>query len=136
MALRRTKTRNDDNQLNLFGYDANRSNHIDAVRPDSGETLARVPPENGAGNGGNGHAPREALRSAGSDAEGNGRPDRDADSTTLLTATSRDGSVGSSPAEIPPAATGRLRSLTPVRDAETVFNHQNYRITDGDKIGV
>ena len=44
--------------------------------------------------------------------------------------------MGSSPAEIPLTATGRLRSLTPVRDAETVFNHQNYRITDGDKIGV
>jgi hypothetical protein len=44
--------------------------------------------------------------------------------------------VGSNPAEIPPAATGRLRSLTPVRDAEPVFNQRNYRITDGDKIGV
>jgi hypothetical protein len=44
--------------------------------------------------------------------------------------------VGSSPAEIPPSAAGRLRSLTPVRDAEPVFNQQNYRITDGDKIGV
>jgi hypothetical protein len=29
-----------------------------------------------------------------------------------------------------------LRSLTPVRDAEPVFNQKNYRITDADKIGV
>ncbi|HEY3915964.1 MAG TPA: methyltransferase domain-containing protein [Verrucomicrobiae bacterium] len=44
--------------------------------------------------------------------------------------------MGSSPAEIHPPAAGRPRSLTPVRDEEPVRNQNNYRITDGDKIGV
>ena len=136
MALRRTKTRHDDNQLDLFGYDTNRSNHIDTVRPDGGEALAGVPPENGAGTGSNGHTSGEALRSAGNDSERNGRSDREADPAVVFATTGRDDSVGTDSGEIHPSAAGRFPSLTPVRDAEPVYNQRNYRITDGDKVGV
>jgi hypothetical protein len=81
MAFKRTKARLDDNQLDLFGYDTKRTNHIDPVRTDGGETLARVSPENGEANGSNGRTSRDALRSAGEDEGRNGRPHAEADPT-------------------------------------------------------
>ena len=56
MAKRPNKN-DESGQLNLFSfnknrYDSNDTNHTDTIRQDGGETLARISPEHGGGNGG------------------------------------------------------------------------------------
>src|SRR5688572_19940764 len=51
MALKRSKPKTNDTQLDLFAYARNDTDHADAVRNDGRETLARVSSENGEGIG-------------------------------------------------------------------------------------
>lgn len=44
--------------------------------------------------------------------------------------------MGNDPGAIHSPVPGRIRSLTPVREAETVRNQNNYRITEADKVGI
>src|SRR5258708_31058082 len=75
MALKRSKPRADDTQLDLFSYARNDTNHADAVRNDGRETLARVPPENGERLGTERTAPGDVVGSGGENSERDRRPD-------------------------------------------------------------
>src|SRR5580658_5151870 len=136
MAFKRTKARLDDNQLDLFGYATNRTNHIDTIRTDGEEALARVSPEHGEANGSNGRTSGDAVRSPGKDEGRNGRPHAEAHPAELHPGPSSSDGMGNGEGEIHSADAGKPSSLTPFRDAEPVRNQNNYRITDADRVGV
>src|SRR5438034_10716611 len=51
MALKRSKPRANDAQLDLFSYTGGNNDHPDSIRNDGRRTLAEVLPENGEGIG-------------------------------------------------------------------------------------
>ena len=72
MALKRSKRQPND-QLDLFGRDGKKHDHVDSIRIDGRGTLAGAPATDGGGNGADGHAPANV---AGGRGEDQGRDDR------------------------------------------------------------
>jgi N12 class adenine-specific DNA methylase len=125
--------KNNDEQLDLFAfkqnrYDNNRTNHTDAIRTDGGETLARVSPEHGGRNGGQGRASGDASGGGGEDGERNARPDAAISETGLDAATGARPGLGNREGALPSAATGSGRE-------RVVRNPNNYRISPADGVG-
>src|SRR6185437_1784602 len=102
MALKRSKSNPDKDQLDLFTYSGgdHDRNNTDAVRIDGGETLARVSPQHGARNGRQGYSSSDA---AGSTGENRRRTGEDLATTESRRHSSRSGiqnGVGNSQGEI------------------------------------
>ena len=70
MALKRSRSRIDDAQLDLFAYAGNDTDHANPVRDDGRETLARVFSENGERIGTLRPTSGDAIRSGGQNSKG------------------------------------------------------------------
>src|SRR5450432_3120868 len=68
---KRPNQNDDGEQLNLFSLNQNHydSNHTDPIRQNGGETLARIPPDHGGGNGSQGRPSGDALGGRGENGE-------------------------------------------------------------------
>src|SRR2546425_1137322 len=105
MALKRSKPRADDTQLNLFAYARNDTNQADSVRNDGRETLARVPSENGERFGTERAAPRDVVGGGGENGELDVRPDAERNEGRINSATGPRSVLGNGEGEIHPPAT-------------------------------
>src|SRR5207253_2187420 len=130
MALKRSKAKTDDSQLNLFSdYKNLYDNNADTIRHDSGRTLAQVSSEDGRGNGGQGSSGRNA---SGSGAENEGRdlrPDHAVSETRI------DGATGARPGVGNGKRTLHLAAARSSSRIEQPRNQTNYRITEKDELG-
>src|SRR4051794_696916 len=70
MALKRSKPRIDDNQLDLFAYARSNADNADPIRDDGRETLAAIPPQNGQGTGNARETSSDVAGSRGEDGGG------------------------------------------------------------------
>src|SRR6266542_6473165 len=129
MALKRSKPKADDTQLDLFSYARNDTNHADAIRNDGRETLARVPSQNGEATANQREAARDAPGSGRQDGGGIVSPSAEVDEPRINGATSARPGLGNGEGEIHPPAARIGERLEPPR------NQANHRITDKDGIG-
>jgi len=67
MALKRSKPRANDAQLDLFSYTGGNNDHPDSIRNDGRRTLAEVLPENGEGIGNERQASGDVAGGGGED---------------------------------------------------------------------
>src|SRR3954469_8236167 len=105
MALKRSKPRADDTQLDLFSYARSDTNHADPVRNNGREALARVPSENGERFGTERAAPRDVVGGGGENGEGEVRPCADRNDGRIKGATGPRSVLGNGEGKIhPPAA--------------------------------
>src|SRR5258708_20265278 len=101
MALKRSKPRAEDTQLDLFCYERKETNHDEAVRNDGRETLARVPPENGERLGTERTAPGDVVGSGGENGERDVRPDPERNEGWINGTTGPRSVLGNGEGEIP-----------------------------------
>src|SRR5438445_6676209 len=130
MAFRRASSENED-QLELFAPTGRTHEHTHPIRPDGPETLAGVPPEDGAAARSAGEIAGDALRGPGKDQR---RDDGTADAIDKAgpdAATGPRPGLGDGEGTLHPAATRRQRSAR----VEPLRNQANYRITDADRLG-
>jgi hypothetical protein len=128
MALKRSKPKVDDTQLDLFSYAGNHPNHTDAVRNNGRETLAGVPFEHGAGTGTEGDPSEDAPGGGGKDEGRDARIDDGPDPARINGAAGARPGLGDGEGTLyPPAA--RNGSAVGYRP------RVNYRITPADRIG-
>ena len=118
-------------QLDLFGfnqprYDRDHTNHIDPVRPDGGEALARVSPEDGGRNGSQGNASGNVAGSRGEDRERDARLDPPIPGTRIDGATIQRPGVGNGEGTLHPVAGG---------NGGVVRNSNNFRISPAEGVG-
>ncbi|MGA3008525.1 MAG: hypothetical protein ABSE59_11610 [Opitutaceae bacterium] len=131
MALKRSKPKNNDNQLDLdlFAYAGHNADHADPIRDDGRETLAAVPAQNGQGTGIAQTTSSDALGSGGKNRGGIVVPPASSDETGNDGATSARSSLGIGAEKI---------HLTVARNGDQIEpprNQANYRVTPTDTIG-
>src|SRR5687768_9475648 len=135
MALKRSKPRADDTQLDLFSYARNDTNLADAIRNDGRETLARVSSENGERFGTERAAPGDVVGGGGENGERDVRPDAERNEGRINGTTSPRPILGNGEGEIhPPAARVAVNGHHRER-VEAPRNQANHRITEADAIG-
>jgi SAM-dependent methyltransferase len=121
-----------ENQLELFGLNG-RYEHVDSIRIDGGETLARTPSQNGARTGSHGPASDDAGRGG---TENEGRNGRIADPIHpggIDAATGARPRLGNGAGGIHSSAARELTSGDQQKDSPNNVNC--YRITDDDRLG-
>src|SRR5208283_3078897 len=131
MAARRNNSSSDE-QLDLFSTRRPTHDTADAIRPDGRETLARIPPENGARPGTEGVAAPDASGGGGKDEGRNGHAANGIDEAGKNGAASPDAGVGNGAGEIHPPATRRIIQR---HQEEPSRNLDAYRITEADRLG-
>ena len=127
MALKRSKPRIDDGQLNLFsnyGY----GNSTDPIRNDGGETLARVSAENGGRNGSQRSLEGNAARSGAERQKRNVRLNHSISRTGNVSTASSQPGLGNGKGGIHTLTAGVTKSTEP-------RNKANYRIGDQAEVG-
>src|SRR5208283_5165383 len=112
MAARRNNSSSDE-QLDLFSTRRPTHDTADAIRPDGRETLARIPPENGARPGTEGVAAPDASGGRGKDEGRNGHAANGIDEAGINGAASADPGLGVGAGKIHIAPTG---DLTPKKE--------------------
>lgn len=125
MAIRRSKPGIDDGQLDLF---SNYGNHVDTIRNDGGETLARVPAQDGGTIGSQGDSGGNTSGSRTQHQKRDVRPDHEVHEGRINGATGPRPSLGNGQGRIHFSAAGGTARLEP-------RNRANYRIADKDEVG-
>src|ERR671925_1009922 len=150
MAFRRAKPETED-QLELFAPTGKTHEHTQTVRPDGGETLAPISPQDGAGTRSQGTPGTDAPRSGGEDGRGTGLSDAGVDEagadgatsarpglgdgpgTLHLPATRESGGVADDPEKAAGVVNGHVVRRPPIESLPP-RNRNNYRITDADRL--
>src|ERR1039457_4062107 len=130
MAAKRPSAKTDGEQLNLFSSNQNHydSNNTDTIRQNGGETLARIPPEHGGGNGSQRSSSGDALGGRGENGERDARPDHEVPAARLDgTAGERPG-LGNGAGGIHPVAAGS-------EGGGGAHNQKNSRFSPADGVG-
>src|SRR5689334_8452222 len=104
MAVRR-KTFDSDQQLDLFSSTRPAYDTTDPIRPNGRETLARIPSENGSGNGSQGPPASDAPGSGGEDEGRNGRSAHAVQEAGIDTAAGPRPGLGNGEGELHPPST-------------------------------
>jgi N12 class adenine-specific DNA methylase/predicted O-methyltransferase YrrM len=135
MALKRSKPRANDAQLDLFSYTGGNNEHPDSIRNDGRGTLAEVLPENGERSGDERQASGNVVGGGREDGGRTRHVEETVDEGGTNGATSARPSVGNGEGTIhPPVA--RIGANGPARErVEPPRNQANYRITDSDEVG-
>src|SRR5580765_1041486 len=137
----RSRARNDDLQLDLFSLKLPSRETIDAVWPDGRPALAGVPAEDGRGPGNKGTPPRDVIGGGRENGGGHGPDSPKPHPGGPNPAAGPGPGVGASAGEIhlPPAGevvSSLGQEESPLPDPEPARNQKNYRITEGDKLGL
>jgi N12 class adenine-specific DNA methylase len=128
MAVKRSKTNDENAQLDLFSYRRTTDDNVDPIRLNGREALVGVPSQNGERNGSQRHLAANVIGGGREDEGRDVRFDHGVDETRINGSTSSRPGLGNGEGEIhsPASRTERL---------DAPWNTANYRISETDAIG-